>query len=219
MEAVNGHILIRPDGDIETAIRVSHDDAWRLAVTGTVVSPPCVHTDNGFLNWARKRYRNNYPPGVLAKMRYFTATTPEISDNYPLNEGDRVLFSYLVHGNEWGLLPNGNLVCKIDSLVCKLEPIVPLNNYVLFEMDEEFNGFVKDANTYRSGVVTHIGKICTYRDGGRVDPKIEVGDRIFFNKKAYVRLEADAFNTLTEKNSSLFRISRRDVLGMTKISE
>ena len=101
MEAVNGHIIVKPDGDIKTAIRVSHDDAWRLAVTGTVVSPPCVHTDNGFLNWARKSYRNNYPPGVLAKMRYFTATTPEISDNYPLNDGDRVLFSYLVHGNEW----------------------------------------------------------------------------------------------------------------------
>lgn len=211
MRLVNNKVLIRPDGDIASSMEVVGDRRWSVSVTGTVIKLPNIVMDDGFLENSRKTYKRSYPPHILHRMRGAVKSTVEVKPVVELKEGDKVFFSYLIHNRD-GAFVDGNIVCHYDSLICKVDPIVPLNGYLLVKMDEA-EWWKKDINRYGEATVMFAGPCTEYREGGFDDPNVTVGSRVLFEKNSCVRLEVDVFNTLNDGQSSLFRVRRKNILA------
>ncbi len=130
-----------------------------------------------------------------------------------LEVGDRVMFSYRAHFDK--LVDYELIVAAIR------DEIVPINGWLLVEVDEKpmfenvsgFTVFNRDVNIYGSATVKYAGKPNKrYIDGWEDDENIGVGSKIMFNKRNAVRMELDLHNSLTDRQSSLFRLQRRDVI-------
>lgn len=213
LKPINNHILIRPDEEIESALANSGDGRWTLAVTGTIVAvPDRLHYYGDELKDSRKK-QGFYHPEELYRMRQWIKSSTEVETGLEVKPGDRVFFSYLVQNKK---KIDGNILCHYDSLICNRDTLYPFNGYLLVKMEEiSENGFgvFKDQNKYGFAEVAHAGKCVRHRDEGVDDPGITVGSKIVFEKKKYVRLEVDQFQTTNEGGqSSLFRVRRKDVV-------
>jgi len=204
-------VVIRPDADYIDKDGIVVDFSMREAtVRGAVVSftdTPC--------SWKKVQDLMD-KGGYVRQMRaaWLRSRSVEFDAPFDIKIGDRVFFSYLsrfceTYNNHW-IVDNDMLICKDD--------MTPLNGYVLFEVDEHkddswFMFYNEDKNNYGQGTVKHVGAKINYLDSTIKSDLLEVsvGDRIVYNKKSAVRLEDDLFNTTTKRQSSLFRIHRKDI--------
>lgn len=215
MTPLNNNYLVRPDAGVGASIEAVGDDRWHLPIKGIVVAiPDRINSDWKYLHWARKRYNKSYPGAVLAKMRHIVGSTTEVNPILSVNVGDRVMFSFIVHRNTSHEGHEGLLLVHSDELICKIDPVQPLNGYLLVRMDE--NDGLKDRNNYGTATVVYAAPCAEYRDGGVDDDRIVPGSKVAFLRSSCVRMEANEFNTLNPGGfSSLFRVRRKDVLSFS----
>jgi hypothetical protein len=162
-------------------------------------------------------FEKPYSQQELKDVRELYAMSTTYNCDMELSVGDRVLFSYMAHFDYEGYV-------DYDMIVAKLDPIRPINGWLLFEMQEKpvFEKVIgdivvynKDVNDYGLGVVKYAAKpLKGYIDYPEVDDdkRIKKGSTIYFNRTSAVRMELDVHNSLTKKQSSLFRIHRKNVL-------
>ena len=126
---------------------------------------------------------------------------------HELNPGDRVMFRYQYGWERDSFEKDGNvLLIPYEAIVCKLDPVVPVNGYLLIEAFDQKGGVVM-------GEVKYAGKPNFAYRGLRYgdNPKIGVGSKVGFSNRHGVRTEADCFRVIDSK-SRLWRIQRKDVL-------
>ena len=225
MRIFHKKVLVRIDPDIQFkdgfAVSSAEDEQYHYSISGTVLQVPEKLI-------FRKDLRKPYGPYlILAKALY------EMSSSYDcdmeLEIGDRVLFSYLAHFDMYLEEYDAHLV-DYDMIVAKVgDTIHPLNGYLLVEMEEfdmfeDVSGFTKynqDVNNYGVATVAFAGHpLRGYLDSDADDDdSIKVGMTIFFEKKKAIRLEKDMHNSLTDRQSSLFKMHRRDVLAFQEKKE
>jgi hypothetical protein len=100
------------------------------------------------------------------------------------------------------------------ELFCRLDPIVPLNGWVIYEgitIKHTFGEYTKEALSVNTGKVKYIGKPnVEYWDGAKDVDGFDVGDTIVFKKGMYRKLENDLHATL-DKN--LYLVQGRWING------
>lgn len=138
-----------------------------------------------------------------------------LSYNCPseIKEGDRVLFHHNANFEKYGDL----LYMRRDMLYAKInDRIEAINGWVLFEVDENHNTFEDgiiipkyDVNNYGKGRVVSKSPLGEYNDW-HYEAEFE-GEEIYYSKRHASRLELDFHNSLTNRQSSLFKIQRKDI--------
>lgn len=144
--------------------------------------------------------------------RHYNEISLSYNCPYKIKAGDRVLFHHNANYDRYGeyLLMKKDMIYAVVS-----EGIQAVNGWVLFEMEEtvhKIDGIilpVYDKNKYGEGRVVSKAPLGEYNDY-HFEAEFE-GDKIYFNKRFASRLELDMHNTLTSKQSSLFKIKRRDI--------
>lgn len=207
MNAAINHIIVRPER-ITAHLDLVGGKKWTAPVKGTVLSVPArgVHYIDE-LEDIRGRYGQDVPLPLLHVFRHFMQHTLPTDTGIEVWPGDTVYFSWLSNHR---CMVGEDLVMPYGALVSK--GVYPLNGHVLVKMDEvEQAG---DVNSYSSGTVFSVGKMCRFAEGGEGRQFIQEGMRVHFNRGSVVRLEVDEFKQLNpEGTSSLFRIKRKDILA------
>lgn len=150
-------------------------------------------------------------------MKYRNSASSEFDTDIGIGVGDVVAFAFTAWYQYDYDNYAGDLIVPYHDLHLNISTGKALNGYLLVEVDEnpvEVVGpatFLKaDANVYGIGRVVYRGpcnRAYLYYPGADADG---VGDYVFYRGGA--RLELDAFNTMTDRQSSLFLIQRKDVL-------
>lgn len=158
---------------------------------------------------------------ALNVSRLARARSVAFDTDMELQVGDRVLFSYVIHLDS--LIVGEALLVDYDQIIAKRHNggWRSVNGFVLVEMVQQsltdfsssFRVERKDKNKYGYGIVRVLGsKVRQYADYNRIDDiDIEVGDMVTFDRHA-PRIEMDEHNSLTDSDSSLFLIQRKDIL-------
>lgn len=208
-------LLIKPDPDITGANSLVRDK-WTYSVTGTVAYAPtrlyCFYDQV-------RAAKPDINPAELFKIGTMAQESMATDTNLEVKAGDRVFFSYLCQ-NEKRVTIEGEefLLVRYDALICKIDPLYPLNGYLIVRMDEveDRYGFFKDVNNYGMAEVVATGEVVSDIYGNAGDPSIKVGDMVIFEKNRCVRLEVDEYKTLNDGNqSSLFRVMRKHIFAKT----
>lgn len=189
-------VLIRPD----------KDDTRVLGMEGTDFTPQHFYSTKGVVVGVGPFF---YKKGSRAS-RDFSATGVRV--------GDRVIFNYMAHVS--GTRLNDCLIMPIDWVYAKLDPLTAINGWVLFEVEEEaiedHGGLIyerEDVNKYGQGRVVSASGPGEWLHGGLWVAPME---RIWYSKRSAARLEMDHKNTLTDKQSSLFKIKASDILWTSR---
>lgn len=100
------------------------------------------------------------------------------------------------------------------ELFCKLDPVVPLNGWVIYEaitLNNTFGEYTKTYISQNTGIVRYVGKPnVKYVDGRDDVTGLEAGDKIVFKKGMYRKLENDIHATL-DKN--LYLVQAKWIMG------
>jgi len=223
MLRMTNKVLVDFDDNIEgidgLIVANTEDKQYNFSVKGTVVAIP-----EGFLFYGHQVlvYDKPYSSQELRELRELNAMSLQYDTPMELSVGDRVLFSYTAHFEK----ETKQDFIDYDRIIAKLDPIQPINGFLLVEMKEnptfeDVGGFFKynkDKNDYGVGVVKYAAtplKGYLGFPGVRDDERIIEETVVFFEKTSAVRSEMDVHNSLTEQQSSLFRLHRKDVLLFT----
>ena len=190
------------------------DEQYHYSVKGTVIDVPEK------LIFREKPLIPKPTPEDIKQMRELNAMSVSYNTDMDLAIGDRVLFSYRAHFEKESKVS----LMDYDLIVAKLDPIRPINGFLLVEMFEKpaFEEVLQDVfvynedqNDYGYATVKYAAPpLKGYLDYPEAedDPAIKEGSVVCFKKGRAVRMELDVHNSLTNKQSSLFRLHRKDVV-------
>lgn len=220
-------VVIDPDSDFGEAggfiLPNEFDTPHHYSITGTVVAAPERLISHGRKLARLERYKSQRNADIgkrLARMSCEYETEVEVS------AGDRVMYMFTAKLDPARFLDTGYLVVRYDMLYCKVVDgaIIPLNGNIFVEpiekerWEEVLPGVHKghdDLNKYGVGVIKYIGKpVKSYLRYRRPmdNTNYQVGDKVAFRPGAGHRMEMDIHNTLTNKQTSLLVIHRKDIL-------
>lgn len=130
--------------------------------------------------------------------------------------GDRV-HKYSEDAQDLYIEENGDYYVFVNyhEIFCRIDPIVPLNGWVIYEgihKELSFGEFKKTELSEKTGIVKYLGRPnLEYYDGSEDITNIAAGDTIVFRKGMYRKLEVDMYAT-QEKN--LYLTQRKWILGI-----
>ena len=215
---LSNKVLVRFDENLEESdgvmIANTEDKQRNYAVKGTVAEVPKCLVFNDLNEFVKP-----YSEQEAVDMKNAYQQSVAFNTDMELKVGDRVLFSYMVHFDREAQTD----FIDYDMIVAKLDPICPLNGFLLVEMNEknQFEEFAsgmvlyhEDVNEYGFARVKYAGKpVRGYLDYPEVedDERIVEGSIVMFEKRNAARMEVDIHNSLTENQSSLFKLHRKDV--------
>jgi len=187
-------VLVRldPDHKLHDGFTLP-DTVHHMAVTGTVEDIGSVmNKSSRFVNeWTRSYYRQ--------------IPTLEVSEITPLEKGNRIIFSYISKLDMEMYLSHDLLLISRDLIIGKGTPFEGVNGYVLVRVEE------KEAIEDHDGIVVVNDDVNNYGIG-------YVGEeRIGFIRELASRLELDFHNTLTDGQSSLFKIKKEHTWQLQKV--
>lgn len=215
-------VAIRPDSSIGFSdgfrIDTGANEQRHLSIYGTVTAVPTRLRYSGYRNRQLKAMKSEY---ALNTSRNARSRSMAYDVDMELEVGDRVLFSYTAHLD--ALEVDGAMLVDYDQVIAKNNngSWRSVNGFVLVEMVQQslidfssgFRVVREDRNKYGYGIVRVLGSpVRHYADYNRTDDiDIKVGDIVTFDRHA-PRIEMDEHNTLTDSDSSLFLIQRKDIL-------
>lgn len=212
-------VLVLPDKDHDEqqgfAIATEIDSQFHWSIRGTVTVVPdrliFFEPAKVMTGFNKRTSQFNYHRSL------------EIGSEMEVQPGDRVLFDFTVKYDP--IYIDGAILMPYDKLIALENPIRPLNGWLLVEMmerdklEEVLPGVYMehtDANKYGYAKVKYAGGCAKYSDGRWVEDEGIGPDAIItYDKRRAMRLELDRHNTLTQRQSSLFKIHRKDVLLWT----
>ena len=150
-----------------------------------------------------------------------------------LNVGDRVIVDYFQLLQHFGkivhrysndsqelYIRDGNdflVFVNYHELFCKIDPIVPLNGWVIYEGiydDESYGEFKNKLLSEKMGRVKYVGKSnLEYQDGSIDVDGFDIGDIIIFKKGFYRKLENDLYAT---QDKNYYLTQKRWILATLK---
>lgn len=150
-----------------------------------------------------------------------------------LNVGDRVIVDYFQLLQHFGkivhrysndsqelYIRDGNdflVFVNYHELFCKIDPIVPLNGWVIYEGiydDESYGEFKNKLLSEKMGRVKYVGKSnLEYQDGSIDVDGFDIGDIIIFKKGFYRKLENDLHAT---QDKNYYLTQKRWILATLK---
>lgn len=118
---------------------------------------------------------------------------------------------YIKDGNDYMVFVH------YHELFCKIDPIVPLNGWIIYEgiyEDKSFKDYKKKILSEKMGKVKYIGKSnLKYHDGSTDVDEFNIGDTIIFKKGFYRKLENDIHAT---QNKNYYLTQKRWILATLK---
>ena len=216
MKIIKNKVLVAIDNHISNhsgfEIVKRQDKQHHYSVRGTVVGVP----KDLFFDKTKMETVLDLP-----RVRELNAASMSYKTEMELKVGDRILFSYRAHFEmpmfgDLGLMDYDMIIAAIEK-----EKIRPINGYLLIEMAEKemfenidgFQVYNEDKNIYGYGKVRYAGSPVEYLDYDDIDDEnITEGSVVIFDKRSAARIELDIHNSLTQQQSSLFKMHRKDVL-------
>ncbi len=203
-----GNYLIRMQGGKKerNGVRLIDEPQHLSSFSGTVILPPSS------LYFPLEEYNEAKEIHCLhpVSSMMFSETCEHLGPIAP--RGSKCIFSYLVdncptvryYGVDMKVVHQNYLVAYFT----RRDVMVPVNNWVVFRMLEKEDAF--DRNDYGSGIVVAASEpVMDFHLGSVPEIPLKKGDRIFFNEKMSARFEKDHLNTMTDGQSSLFRVQRK----------
>lgn len=220
------HVLVLPDDEFTgkdgIALSRDFDPMQHVAITGTVLQVGERLFSNKLFELCARG-----PQDHLSQFTHFSSLASELSlpwlpdDN--VEAGDRVMFNYvnhLVSAEEFGLTLEGKslLLVPYYQLYAKLDPVEPLNGYVLIEPDvRRSKGFFTEAKKLASGIVKFSGK--PYLKRISLTPQSEyhpkIGERVFFKNHA-PEIEWKFYQGLNPGGRPLVRSQQHEILAVVE---
>jgi co-chaperonin GroES (HSP10) len=222
MRILRNKVAVIPDQDINEVdgfnVDAMVDDHERFSSTGIVSAVPDRLQFHHVQDWLTHKTQFN-----VWMSRILSADGLEYMPTRRLEVGERVLYNYNQRFSANYPIVNGQVIMSYDQVYAVWrDGWKAMNGWVLLEMMEG-NGeeeiapgvFFKhsDRNKYGHARVISCSPFALYRDA-RLPKlrKIPAGATVLYDKKYTARVELDAYNTLTNRQSSLFRIQLKNIL-------
>lgn len=222
MRILRNKVAVIPDKDVieKDGFNVDPmvDEHERFSSTGIVSIAPDRLRFHHVQDWLTHKTQFN-----VWISRLMSSDGLEYMPTRRLEVGERVLYNYNQRFSTNYPIIDGQVIMSYDQIYAVWrDGWKAMNGWVLMEMieddgeDEIAPGFFfnrGDRNKYGRARVVSCSPFARYRDVRMPKlQKVAAGATVIYDKKYTARVELDAYNTLTDRQSSLFRIQLKNIL-------